>query len=80
MLAEAVEAGVGIPAVLLYELLNHWTEHLRYRRGNYDIMPLSTGWAVKCEQNTWLSITLILFHVPGVFTSELLRELQEGEK
>lgn len=35
---------------------------------------------VTVSGNTWSSSMLILFHVPGAFTSELLRDLQEGEK
>lgn len=84
-LAEAAEAGAVTHTVLISELLNHCTEQPSIHKRIYDIMPSSTGWDVKCEasdvvnRNTWSSVILILFHVPGAFTSELLRDLQKGK-
>lgn len=72
-LAEAEEAGAVTRRVLFSELLNHCTEQLSIHKRIYDIMPSSTGLAVKCEAsdvvsgNTWSSVILILFHVPGAF-------------
>lgn len=48
-------------------------------------MPSSTGWDVECEasdivsRDSWLSAVLILFPVPGTFTSKLPRDLQKGK-
>lgn len=84
-LAEAAEAGAVTHTVLFSELPNHCPEQLSTHKKIYGIIPSSTGWDVKCEAcdvvsgNTWSSVVLILFHVPGVFTSKLLRGLQKGK-